>query len=191
MDNKIVIRNGDVNYECYINAEQDIFENPDEINTKLNWIREIVNEMYFSTGRPLVEYDICCYESKRINAFAAKRVNNGYVIAVSTELLTGMSDELEVYLRNPDLKKYFWGNKRNAKKHSEKVCEYILMYVVLHEYYHILNGHCDAPYAIGKFITEGATSRGRQNNRYGQILECDADLIKDEYILDISSRERG
>lgn len=174
-NNKIVIKNEQSDYECYIVAEQDIFPDFDEINRKLNWVREIINQMHFSTGNHLVEYDICVYDSKQINAFAVKIASKRYVIAVSTELLMGMSEELEEYFKNLDLRKYFWGSKRNAKRHAQKVCEYILLYVVLHEYYHILNGHCDSAYATGKLMAEVAISKGGRNNRYGQILECDAD----------------
>ena len=175
MKNKILIKNGNADYECYIIAEQDLFPGYDEINTKLNWVREKVKEMHFSTGKHPVEYDICFYDSKQINAFAVKITDRRYVIAVSIKLLIGMREELEEYFKNPDLKKYFWGNKRSAKRHAQKVCEYILLYVILHEYYHILNGHCDSAYAIGKLLVEAAISRGGINNRYSQILECDAD----------------
>lgn len=175
MKNTILIKNGKFDYECYIVAERDLFLEYDEINTKLEWVREKIKEMHFSTGNHLVKYDICFYDSKHINAFAVKNKDGRYVIAVSTKLLTGMQEELVEYFKSADLRKYFWGNKRNAKMHAKKVCEYILLYVVLHEYYHILNGHCDSVYAIGKSMAEISVNKGSINNRYNQILECDAD----------------
>lgn len=175
MGNKIIVNDENNNYECYVITEQDVFQEANIINQKLNWVRSILREMHFSTGKNPVEYHICCYESKEINAFSAKITSSKYVIALSTELLIGMDAELNEYFMYLDLRRYFWGSKKNAKKHVQKVCEYILLYVVLHEYYHILNGHCDSAYAKRKIMAERVISKGGENNKYRQILECDAD----------------
>lgn len=175
LGNKIIVNDEKNNYECYETAEQDVFQESNIINQKLDWSRKILSDMHFSTGKNPVEYKVCCYESKEINAFSAKITSNSYMIALSTELLIGMVAELEAYFMHLDLRRYFWGQKKTAKKHVQKVYEYILLYVVLHEYYHILNGHCDSAYAKRKIMAERAISKERKNNRYKQILECDAD----------------
>lgn len=175
MENKIIVSGNNYYYECYETAEQSVFQESEIINQKLNWAREVLSDMHFSTGTNPVEYRVCCYKSKDINAFSAKITSNKYVIALSTELLIGMDMELEEYFIHLDLRRYFWGCKKTAKKHAQKVCEYILLYVVLHEYYHILNGHCDSAYAKRKIMSERAVSKEEVNNRYKQILECDAD----------------
>ena len=175
MGNMIIVNDEKNNYECYEIVEQNVFQESEIINQKLNWVREVLNNIYFSTGANPVEYKVCCYESKEINAFSVKITSNKYVIALSTELLTGMVAELEAYFMHLDLRRYFWECKKTAKKHAQKVCEYILLYVALHEYYHIVNGHCDSAYAKRKIMAERAINNARENNRYKQILECDAD----------------
>ncbi len=175
MSDRIVVNSDQKTYVCYREVTNELTEHADEINEKLNSMREMLDGMIFSVGKKPVSYELCCYIDKEINAFACNSKVCNYLIAVSTGILTGMEEELEEYLRNQDLKKYFWGASQNVGKHVEKVLEDILMFVVLHEYYHILNGHCDAAELMGICIKEIATDRGKERNRFLQIMECDAD----------------
>ena len=115
--------------ECYETAEQDVFQESNIINQKLDWSREILSDMHFSTGKNPVEYKGCCYESKEINAFSAKITSNSYVIALSTELLIGMAVELEEYFIHLDLRRYFWGKKR-LQRNMFKKCMNISSYML-------------------------------------------------------------
>lgn len=56
MGNKIIVNDEKNNYECYETAEQDVFQESNIINQKLDWSREILSDMHFSTGKNPVEY---------------------------------------------------------------------------------------------------------------------------------------
>lgn len=78
---------------------------------------------------------------------------------------------------NCDIRNYFYGKGKTAKKHAEQIHDYILQYVALHEYYHILNGHCDWVY-FGNRVNFARTQRRILNNKdnfYKQVIEMDAD----------------
>ncbi|MBQ8940886.1 MAG: hypothetical protein IJ062_03545 [Firmicutes bacterium] len=140
-------------YTCYKKLDNINNDNV-YINNKLAFLSSTISQIHYSTGKNLVKCNIYAFESKEINAFAAKYLDGEYAIALSSELFLGLNIELESYLINKDIRKYFYGKKINIKKHIEKIIDYILLFVVLHENYHILNGHCDTYYSQGKSITE-------------------------------------
>lgn len=174
MENVIVINVGIKDYICYKKLESNDC-NKKYINDKLEFLRNIVSQMKYSTGERLVECDIYVFESDEINAFASKIVG-GYAIALSSGMFLGFDTELENYLRNEDIRKCFYGKKVNIRKHVKKIKDYILLYTVLHENYHILNGHCDTYYSQGKAIVECLAHGSSEKNRFNQILELDADF---------------
>lgn len=174
MENEILINVGIKDYKCYRKLESNNCNN-EYINNKLIFLRDTLNQMKYSTGERLVEYDVYVFESDEINAVCSKIVG-GYAIALSSGMFGEFHAELESYLRNADIRKYFYGKKVNIKKQVEKIVNYILLYTVLHENYHILNGHCDTCYSSGKAMAERSVRKNLQNNRFNQILELDADF---------------
>lgn len=103
-----------------------------------------------------------------------KKESDRYIIAISSYLLFDIKDEIISYMLNNDIRKYFYGRKQSAKKHAEKIHDYILLYIVLHENYHILNGHCDKFYSIYHASVQKRTlDYGKNFSK--QIIEMDAD----------------
>ena len=174
MENEILINVGIKDYKCYKKLESNNC-NKDYINHKLIFLRDTLNQMKYSTGEGLVEYDVYVFESDEINAFCSKIVG-GYAIALSSGMFIKFHAELEGYLRNKDIRKYFYGKKVNIKKQVEKIVNYIILFTVLHENYHILNGHCDTYYSSGKAMAERLVGKNLPSNRFNQILELDADF---------------
>ena len=170
MENEIIINVGIKDYKCYKKLE-----GKEYINDKLLFLRNTLGQMKYSTGEKLVECDVYVFESNEINAFSSKIVG-GYAIALSSGMFLGFNAELESYLKNEDIRRYFYGKKVNIKKHVEKIIDYILLYTVLHENYHILNGHCDTYYSQGKAMVECLVKGNPERNRFNQILELDADF---------------
>lgn len=170
MENEIIINVGIKDYKCYKKLE-----GKEYINDKLLFLRNTLGQMKYSTGEKLVECDVYVFESNEINAFSSKIVG-GYAIALSSGMFLGFNAELESYLKNEDIRRYFYGKKVNIKKHVEKIIDYILLYTVLHENYHILNGHCDTYYSQGKAMVECLVKGNPEKNRFNQILELDADF---------------
>ena len=170
MENEIIINVGIKDYKCYKKLE-----GKEYINDKLLFLRNTLGQMKYSTGEKLVECDVYVFESNEINAFSSKIVG-GYAIALSSGMFLGFNAELESYLKNEDIRRHFYGKKVNIKKHVEKIIDYILLYTVLHENYHILNGHCDTYYSKGKAMVECLVKGNSERNRFNQILELDADF---------------
>lgn len=174
MENEIRINAGKKDYKCYKKLERNDC-NAKYINDKLMFLRDTISQMQYSTGEKLVEYDVYVFESDEINAFCTKIVG-GYIIALSSGMFVEFQTELEDYLKNEDIRKYFYGKKVNIKKQVEKIIDYILLYTVLHENYHILNGHCDTSYSKGKAMIECLVRGESEKNHFNQILELDADF---------------
>lgn len=174
MKNEIVIHLGIKDYKCYKRLEASD-SNKEYINDKLQFLRNTLSQMNYSTGKKLVEYDVYVYESNEMNALSSK-VDGGYAIALSSEMFLGFQTELEGYLRNRDIRNYFYGKKLTIKKHVEKITDYILLFTVLHENYHILNGHCDTSYSYKKAMAEYLVKGNPEKNHFNQVLELDADF---------------
>lgn len=174
MENEITINVGIKDYKCYKKLDGND-DDKEYINNKLLFLRNTVSQMKYSTGENLVECDVYVFESNEIDAFSSKIVG-GYAIALSSGMFLEFNNELESYLRNEDIRIYFYGKKVNIKKHVEKIINYILLFTVLHENYHILNGHCDTYYSQGKAMVERLVKGNLEKNRFNQILELDADF---------------
>lgn len=148
-------------------------EKSNSINLKLDRLRFMLRNMKYSKDLSKVDYELYVYESKLVNAFS-KKEGSGYIIAISSYLLYDIIDEIKNYMLNSDIRNYFYGRKKNASKHAERIHDYILQYVVLHENYHILNGHCDWVYSVN-YATVQKRTLDFEGNFYKQVIEMDAD----------------
>lgn len=149
------------------------FEDFEVINKSLKWVREELKKLLFTTNRNPVEYGVYIYIDKEINALA-KKDNSGYVIALSSAIFTSLSIELKEYFYQKDIRDYFYGNKKTADFHMKEVMKYCLLFICFHEYYHILNGHCDYNKASVCFFELVSVKKNYQYNEK-QIMEYDAD----------------
>lgn len=125
---EIIINMGKADYKCYKKLEGDD-NKKDYINSKLLFLRNTIRQMKYSTGENLVEYDVYVFESNEINALSSKTVG-GYAIALSSGMFLEFNTELESYLRNKDIRRFFYGKKVPIKKHVEIIIDYILLYTV-------------------------------------------------------------
>lgn len=154
--------------------EADIeFEDFEVINESLKWVREVLKNVLFTKGRNPVEYGIYVYKDKEINALA-KKEKTGYIIALSSAIFVSLPIELKEYLYQKDLREYFYGNKKTAYYHIKEVMKYCILFICFHEYYHILNGHCD--YNLSSVcLVELVSIKKDCQYREKQIMEYDAD----------------
>lgn len=150
------------------------FRKYEYINSKLDMLRKLIRNMPFSKGINLVDVELYVFNSNEINALA-KREQNGYAIAFSSAIFENIPEDLEYYFLHRDVRKFFYGGKKNVSFHVEKVMNYMLIFLCLHEYYHILNGHCDLSISFGHRI-ETVASSDEGENQINQILEYDADF---------------
>lgn len=150
------------------------FRNFEYINSKLDMLRGKIRSLLFTKGNNLVEVELYVFNSNEINSLA-KRELNGYAIAFSSAIFENIPEDLNNYFFHADIRKFFYGSKKNVYFHIEKLMDYMLIFLCLHEYYHILNGHCDLSISFGHRI-ETMASLSEDENRINQILEYDADF---------------
>lgn len=171
MKNEIIVLGEKENYKCY-RIYPGNSDHSNLINNKLEDLRSTLKNLKYSNDVSAVNYELYVYESGKANALS-KREAGGYIIAISSYLLFDIKEELVSYMNNA-IKKYFYGSKLNARKHADKIHNYILLYIALHENYHILNGHCDGFYLINYASVQKRTLNCERNFNK-QIIEMDAD----------------
>lgn len=142
------------------------------VNRKLEYLQNTINNIKYS--RDCIRPNVYTYISEEINAFAAKISDTTYVIAISTAIFSNLNQELSSYLCHSDIRAHFYGKHLNIKKHVERILNYILLFIVLHENYHILNGHLDTYFPSENLMFESG-AKFESKNQILQILELDAD----------------
>ena len=172
---KVIDSIGRRKLECYYEADERE-EDAYEVNCRLERMRGFLENLLFTVGKNPAKCKIYFYKDDRINAFSYKLDRENYIIALSTQLIIGEETELVEYFYNSDLKKYFWSGKKPSKYYAKKVHSYMLMFIVLHEYYHILNGHKDIAYAKNVKMKPNELNEEQEKNRISQIMECNADF---------------
>jgi len=172
MENEILIyyKNKEIKAQ---NRLDESFSRYEYINFKLDMLRKMLKNMIFSKGSDLVDVELYVFDSKEINALA-KIEGKGYAIVFTSAIFISIYDDLMEYFLHGDIRTYFYRRKKNVSFHVEKLMDYLLIFLCLHEYYHILNGHCDLSISFGHRI-ETMASLSEGENRINQILEYDAD----------------
>ena len=157
--------------ECYSQCPPDkrLASYIDYINKKLEYLQNTIKNIKYS--KKSVQLNVYIYISDEINAFAAKISDTTYAIAISTAIFTDLNEELSLYLCHADIRNHFYGKHLNTKKHVEKIINYILLFIVLHENYHILNGHLDTYFPDEKLMFE-LNSKIESNNQIKQVFLC-------------------
>ena len=150
------------------------FENFEYINDSLKWVRDVLGKVLFSKGKNPVEYDIYVYKDKEINALA-KKEKKGYIIALSSSIFVSLPLELQRYLYQKDIRAYFYGKKKTSLFHMRAVMKYCILFICFHEYYHILNGHCDYNLSSG-YMMEIMNMQRESQYKESQVMEYDADF---------------
>lgn len=147
------------------------------IDYHLEWLRTTLFNISFSNGKKPIKFDLYVYYSDEINAFSKRNGDKEYMIGISSAVFLNLHNELIENFVNQDIRKYFYGKKKNAKTHAYSVCEYIYLFIALHEYYHILNGHLEIS-LNSNLLIEKSNVRiiDKEKNLQMQILELDADF---------------
>ena len=149
------------------------FEEFEVINDSLKRVREVLGNVLFTKGRNPVEYGIYVYKDKEINALA-KKEKSGYIIALSSAVFVSLPLELQEYFYQKDIRAYFYGNKKTANFHVKEVMKYCILFICFHEYYHILNGHCDYNLSSACMFELVSVKKDCQYKEE-QVMEYDAD----------------
>ncbi|MBP5468287.1 MAG: hypothetical protein J6Z11_03485, partial [Candidatus Riflebacteria bacterium] len=124
-----------------------------------------------------IDYGVYLYEDKTFNAFSAKK-DNGYVIAFSTTCLQKILKNAEEMFANKEVLQLFNLEQDDIKLihyYKSAIIDYMSWFIALHEFYHILPGHCGKSSITEDFNIEFYKTKTEKENYYSQILEMDAD----------------
>lgn len=167
------IRIGENEYACYEYVDDSYF-GAEEINNELEYMRTVLGNLDREIGLENVPHRLVAYEEKGIDAFVTKN-NFEYLFGISI----GTFDELKKWF-----KMCFSNDKTyNALKLERESGSYYIQYtyrkalefLLLHEYIHMKDGHCDIPENQEKLIFEQSESISREEAIFSQTLEFDAD----------------
>lgn len=131
-----------------------------------------------------INLKIYAYDDENVNAFALKE-KDSYIIGISFGLFIETEKWIQHWFNLPEFDYIIIFDDKNGKKtFCDNVFSMTLCFVVMHEYYHILDGHCDYPLITNSFLDEFYNFHEETNNssndsflnNLSQILEYDADF---------------
>ena len=169
-----IIKSNDEEYKCYENLETTI-SGHQEINESLAVIRGFCSSLVEMMGpNEQLILKVYAYEADEVNAFAIKQ-NEEYCIGISVETFRVLKQWFNTWM-NFD-KTYDVLNLHYRKKETiiYIMYNYSLLFLAMHECFHILFGHCDCPYNMGKFLFEQSKQTKQEDALFEQSLETSAD----------------
>ena len=159
---------------CLFDNVPVVFSDAPTINEGLLYARNFVQEIFGFLHMPSVLVDVYGYKENDINGVAYKE-NDRYIIAISSGAFIRIHQWFETWCTSPELQKilnYAPEEKRQCIANLYKWC---IKYMIAHELFHVLNGHCDIPANKEHFISDTPIVAKQELNIFEQILEFDAD----------------
>ena len=138
-----------------------------------------IKESKVKNINPDSQYDhpyvnVHCAKSMEINAFA-KKIGEDYYIGI----FKGVFDKLYMYVEDYVLAEEFAKVPEIGKVMPERmthiITEHCFDYLIFHEFFHIMNGHCDYAKSIGISELCEASEECSENSMIRQTMEYDAD----------------
>lgn len=163
----------DQDYELFEFASN-AFSNDELINKGLNIARGTISALLKSLKHPLVEVRVYGYADRQINAMTIKN-GGSYKIAISTGTLIRFLQWYKMWFQAPSMKALFQGEQDSADMLIDKLYKSSIAYITSHEFFHVMNGHCDIPENEEHFMSEKANVSSEEQHFFNQVLEFDAD----------------
>ena len=145
------------------------------INDGLRIARKVISsDTLCELSKDVAFEGIFVYENMDINAVAFKEMG-AYGIAFSNGFFIRLQKWLNLWVKSPKMDDVTKIEKSAQDIFVGNMFCMIIMFVVTHEYYHILNGHCDIPENQSHFIQE-KVQIVEEDTLFSQSLEYDADF---------------
>lgn len=171
---KMVLRTEDREYSCYEALDSSVV-GYEEINKSLNFARKYALENLTLSQNQVPEVKVCVYDDEEgINAFVTKQ-KDVYYICISKETFIELKRWFDMWLSYEDTYEAINLTSRNKEKVFNIMYHYALAFLVAHECFHILCGHCDIPNNVGEFLFEQSRDRKEDTVLFEQALEICAD----------------
>lgn len=163
----------DQDYEFFEFASN-TFSDSERINKGLSIARDTANTLFKLLKSPPITVCVYGYEEKQVNAIA-KKSDGIYQISISTGALVRIFHWYKMWFQAPDMKELFQDAQDSIDVLVEKLYVYSIEYIAAHEFFHIMNGHCDVPENEEHFVSEKTYIGSDEQHLFSQILEFDAD----------------
>lgn len=126
---------------------------------------------------------VYAYEEQTINAFSVKQ-GGTYVIGLSYGFFIKTEKWLMLWQNAPRINDIFRFDDGQTKQiFFRNAYIFIVMFVTVHEAYHILNGHCDLPENENCFMDERIRDSRPEKMLFHQVLEYDADFCASRFCM--------
>lgn len=152
----------------YYNDKNAVYITPDGI--KKNKIKNINPDSQYD--HPFV--NVHCAKSKEINAFA-KKIGDDYYLGILKGVFDKLHMHVEEYVFDEEFSKVPEIGKVMPERMTHIITEHCFDYLIFHEFFHIMNGHCDYASSIGISELCEASEECSENSMIRQTLEYDAD----------------
>lgn len=168
-----IIQINEKDYKCFdfIDACYTGFE---EINNELEVLRQILEDVDYDIGLKEVHYRLVVYEQDDIDAFVTK-YGMEYILGISTGAFAELKSWFKMCFMNDEIYNVLKLEKEKGEYYTRYAYRKAWEFLVLHEYTHMKNGHCDVPENEKKLIYEQSKKLSREEAIFSQTLEFDAD----------------
>lgn len=169
----ITIQLNKKNYECYEYIDVD-YVGAEEINNELRDLRRVLEDLDADCGMQNVSYQLVVYQADEIDAFV-KRVDSEYILGISKGTFVELRRWFNMIFSYSKTYDVFGLEREKGNFFSCYTYRKALEFLVLHEYTHMKNGHCDIPDNEAKLIFEQSNTISKEKALFSQTLEFDAD----------------
>lgn len=169
-----IIKSNDKEYRCYEKLDFSVARYQ-EINESLDFAKK-----YCLSLMSTLEIDrnlslkIYTYEAGEVNAFAIRQ-NEEYCIGISVEAFVELKRWFNTWMSFEKTYKVLDLNYAKKDFLVNYMHKCALMFLVTHECYHVLFGHCDYPGNVGNFLFERLQQVHEDEALFSQSLEMSAD----------------
>lgn len=151
---------------CYMGAE--------EINSELEYLRRSLENLDEEIGLDGVLHRLLVYEEREIEAFVTKH-DMEYLFGISIGTFVELQQWFKMCFSNENTYSAFRLEREKGDYYTQYAYRKALEFLLLHEYTHMKDGHCDIPENQGKLIFEQSQAISREEAIFSQALEFDAD----------------
>lgn len=161
------------NYNCHRRLNSS-FEGYEGINKRIDMLENKISSMAFATLKKPLKYAIYYCDDNDVNAFAHKIEGGVYAIVLFKGLFF-LENEIEEYFEDELLQKFFCEEPKTPKQYAHIIQKNIILFVTLHELFHILNGHLMSEDFCASKIGERPIRTDYSDMTFRHIIECNAD----------------
>lgn len=183
------IRINEIDYVCYESIDPNYLFGAEEINFELENLRQVLKELDEDIGLKDVSYRLVVYEGNEIDAFVALK-DGEYILGVSIGTFTELRSWFKTCFLNNAMYSAFGLNRDNCDYYTQYTYRKALEFLIVHEYTHMKDGHCDIPQNQANLIFEQSKAISKEEALFSQALEFDADnWAASNYVVKIINEE--